>query len=337
MSAGGPPRPPEPTSGQTKPYIDAPVVVLGASGFIGRWVALHLARIGARVHAPVRDVARTSELFSSYAIDAVVERIDLSAFSTVGEFLRRARPAVVFNLAGYGVDRTERDEKTAFRINARLVRTLVLELADADGPAWPGQRLVHVGSALEYGTAKGDLAEDTRASPTTLYGRSKLAGTLLLQRAAERTGVRALTARLFTVYGPGEHVNRLLPSLIGCAEDGRPLDLTRGDQERDFTYVEDVAEGLLRLALSGAEPGAVVNLATGIITPVREFVQIAAEVLEIPSEHLRFGALATRSEEMSHRPVAITRLRRLTGWAPSTGIREGISRTAAFHRRRVER
>ena len=137
----------------------------------------------------------------------------------------------------------------------------------------------------------------------------------------------ALTARLFTVYGPGEHSGRLLPSLIHAAEAGTAIDLTEGSQERDFTYVEDVAEGLLRLAESDFEPGEVVNLATGRLTSVREFVLTAAEELGLSDEQLRFGALSTRDEEMAHAPVSVDRLAELLGWLLPTSVREGIRKT----------
>ncbi|NIP76477.1 MAG: NAD-dependent epimerase/dehydratase family protein, partial [Xanthomonadales bacterium] len=75
------------------------------------------------------------------------------------------------------------------------------------------------------------MAEDSVPNPTTLYGRSKLAGTLQFRRACQRTGLRGLTARLFTVYGPGEHPGRLLPSLIEAAETDEPLELTAGLQK----------------------------------------------------------------------------------------------------------
>ena len=94
-----------------------------------------------------------------------------------------------------------------------------------------------------------------------------------------------------------------------------------------------MAEGLLRLALAAPDPGDVVNLATGTLTPVRGFVETAARVMGIPGERLRFGALPTRGEEMAHDPVRIERLRRLTGWSPAIGIEDGIARAAAFGRR----
>jgi nucleoside-diphosphate-sugar epimerase len=107
----------------------------------------------------------------------------------------------------------------------------------------------------------------------------------------------------------------------------KPLELTSGTQLRDFTYMEDVADGLLRLGLSQAEPGWIVNLATGRLTTVRSFAETAAQILDTPMEHLKFGAIPTRAEEMRHNLVSVERFRRITGTVPFTGIAEGIRRT----------
>jgi len=201
---------------------------------------------------------------------------------------------------------------------------------------WSGQELVHVGSALEYGTIGGDLAEDSAPQPTTLYGKSKLAGTQALARYCRAYRIKGVTARLFTVYGPGEHAGRLLPSLIEGAHTGEALSLTEGRQRRDFTYVADVVEGLLRLGLSSAIPGEIVNLATGRLTSVRQFIEIASEALNIPGEQLLFGAIPTRAEEMEHAPVALERLKRLIDWRPPTSIQAGICDTLEFTAAKME-
>jgi len=204
-------------------------------------------------------------------------------------------------------------------------------LREIPAAGWPGQRLVHAGSALEYGLARGPLHEDTTGEVTTEYGRTKRAATTYLESSCPATGLRAVTARLFTVYGPGEHDGRLLPALRDAARRQVPLDLTNGDQQRDFTYVEDVAEGLLRLGISAVPPGMVVNLATGRLTPVRVFAATAAPILGLAPAALRYGALAARTDEMYHDAVSIERLQRFTAWVPPTGVRDGIERAEAFH------
>jgi nucleoside-diphosphate-sugar epimerase len=316
-------------------YRGVPVVVLGASGFIGQWVARALAEEGAELFVVARDAAAGAALDRSGSRAELIT-CDLEQAADVRSLMDRLRPAVVFNLAGYGVDPTERDQTRAELVNTRLVEHIADALASSGNRGWAGQQMVHVGSALEYGDAGGSLSEETPPQPTTMYGQTKLAGTLALQSRCRSRGLRALTARLFTVYGAGEHSPRLLPTLLNARSSQTPIELTEGRQQRDFTYVEDVAEGLVRLGVSTASsPGAVVNLATGRLTSVRAFVETAADVLGIARARLRFGALATRSEEMRHDPVTIERLEYLISWRPPTAIADGIARASAWHDLRV--
>lgn len=315
------------SAGGTPGLAGERALVLGATGFVGRWVVRLLERRGAEVVPHARDERRAQEVLADLRALERLAVADLAEPDRPSELFRSVRPSVVFNLVGYGVDRKERDEATAYRINGSLVGDLCRATARHGHSGRRGPRFVHVGSALEYGEASGDLSENTTPRPTTVYGRSKLVGTLRLRRYCERTGTAGLTARLFTVFGPGEHGSRLLPSLLAAAHSGSAVELTEGRQHRDFTYVEDVADGLLRLAGARSSPGAVVNLATGRLTSVRDFVLEAAPVLGLSSEQLRFGALPTREEEMAHDPVSIRRLEELTGWRPRTSIREGVRRT----------
>lgn len=307
----------------TAPYRDARVLVLGASGFIGRWLTRRLADAGADVVAGIRNVHALDDLADIVTISA----IDLLDFASVSDLIVRTAPAVIFNLSGYGIDPRERDEDRARRINAELPPLLLQGMQRAKLPAWRGQRVIHAGSALEYGTCGGDLAEDSDEQPTTLYGLTKLAGALALREASMMTGLDSVTARLFTVYGPGERAGRLLPTLLEAADTGRTIDLTAGTQLRDFTYVEDVVEGLLRLGAVWTSSMGIVNVATGRLYSVRHFIETAAQILGIRSDNLKFGALPTRNEEMEHEPVTIGKLRELTAWMPPTTLEQGIRRT----------
>jgi nucleoside-diphosphate-sugar epimerase len=303
------------------------VLVLGASGFIGRWVARSLAHLGAEVTCGVRDVSAMLATGAAYGFTPRVLPVDVIDEASVDGLLDACRPAITFNLAGYGVDRSERDEVRSWRINADLVRQLGALVHRYPAGDWTGQRLVHTGSALEYGPIGGHLPEDATPSPTTLYGMSKLAGTRAL---LEHWPSSTVTARLFTVYGAGEHDGRLLPTLLEAQGHTQPVPLSDGSQRRDFTYVEDIADGLLRLGRLPLVPGGVVNLATGRLCSVRDFAETAAAVLGIPQNRLDFGALPWRPDEMPHDEVAVNRLRETVGWIPATPVADGIRRTALF-------
>lgn len=310
-------------------YRNLPVVVLGGTGFIGRWVARALSQCGADLLLAVRDRNAAEMLCESYGIEAAVAEVDVEANpQALQAVIADFNPAVVFNLMGYGIDRSERDQQPAYTINAELPQRLCEWLAASES-AWQGLRLVHVGSALEYGELENDLHEDSEPQPTTLYGQSKLAGTLAVSQFCAAHDFRAITARLFTVYGYGEHAGRLLPALIDAASKGESLPMTAGLQQRDFCFVQDVAEGLLRLAVTTCGSESVVNLATGELNTVRRFVELAAAELDINAGQLQFGALPVRAEEMAHQPVNVQRLQQCLGWLPSADLQAGIQRSLA--------
>lgn len=310
------------------PFLYTRTLVLGATGFLGHWVARALRAQGAHLMCAVRSVEGAERLAREQLAPVVVRR-NLGDLDSLASWIAALRPSVVFNLAGYGVDRSERDEAEGDLINHRFVEALGRAVAAMPRDEWEGMRLIHVGTALEYGTTGGVLHESSPCVPTTAYGRSKLAGTLALQRLAADTGVEVCTARLFTVFGPGEHAGRLLPTLLAAAAAGANVPLSPGTQRRDFAHVEDVAEGLLRLAVSAAEPGEVVNLATGVMHSVRTFAETTAGVVGIPPGRLQFGAVPGREEEMSHDGVSVSRLRDLTRWLPDDDIAGGVARTVA--------
>ena len=185
----------------------------------------------------------------------------------------------------------------------------------------------------KYGKDSSDLSESIACVPTTLYGESKLLGTKRLAMSCEQYGLKGVTVRLFSVYGPGEHNSRLLPSLLNLAKN-QSLPLTEGQQKRDFTYVEDVVEGLLRIGVINKSEAVnndrVINLATGQLNSVRSFVEIAASILTIDFKNLKFGEIPVRKEEMQHLPVTNALLKQQTGWVPSLSIAEGIGRCVKF-------
>ncbi len=318
----------EPNGDYLTEYAGARVLVLGATGFIGRWVAKYLCRAGAELILPVRDRVAASSTFQAYDIYGRVCEIDLLDPSRLESLYTEFRPSITFNLAGYGVDRAEQDRKLAFRTNSELIAELCRAATGRGDEQWKLQQIVHAGSAMEYGRAGGALTEGSLAFPTTLYGESKLAGTQSLTKFCRKSGFRGITARLFAVYGPGESRERLLPTLVN--NTGDPIPLTAGMHKRDFVYVGDVAEGLLRLGVSSAVPGEVINVASGRLTSIRTFVETAADVIGIDRKLLKFRSLPTRAEEMVHEPVANQRLSDLTEWTPKVTIPEGISRTMSF-------
>jgi nucleoside-diphosphate-sugar epimerase len=239
------------------------------------------------------------------------------------------RPELVFNLAGYGVDPTERDPVLAARLNHALPQELALAMALIGAQQWSGRQLIHAGSALQYGPVDGPISEATPSVPTTLYGQTKLAGAVAIA-AACADGLRAAEGRIFTAYGPGEHAPRLLPSLFRARGHAAPIPLTAGVQQRDFIYIRDVAQALVRLALSPQSGFRTLNVATGTLSSVKDFVLAASAALHLPIERLKFGALPYRAEEMWHGPVDCEPLRQEAGFNACFSVANGLLDAVEF-------
>ena len=213
-------------------------LVTGAGGFVGAAVVRLAVARGLRSSPPS---ARSSQLdrLAPVARDVTVVRADITDDAA---FAAPSPPRVPTHACTSRLRAPSCARTTSIAAGrqhpapARLARTL----ADA-GCA----RLVTAGSSSEYGTVDGPMDEAAACEPDDPYGVAKLAGGLLVRVVARQHGLESAHLRLFSVYGPGEDPRWLVPSVVRALLAGRPVQLTPGDQARDFVYVDDVAEALL--------------------------------------------------------------------------------------------
>ncbi|MFI6604430.1 NAD-dependent epimerase/dehydratase family protein [Nonomuraea sp. NPDC050536] len=270
------------------------ILLFGATGFIG-------------IHVRER-LAAEAELVCPGRADLDLHR---AVPGEVAGLLREVRPSIVLNCVGTLAGRADE----FVRGNAGVTATLL----EAIAMAAPQARFVRLGSAAEYGpTAFGhSVKESDPTRPTSAYGISHLAGTLL-------TAATGISLRIFNPVGPGISAASVLGKardLMREAEDH--VDLGPLDAYRDFVDVRDVAEAVACAAF-GPAPAGIFNVGSGKAVTVREAVRLLAEETGFTGEIREGDQQSARSAAVSWSRADVGRAREVLGWKPRHTLDESI-------------
>jgi nucleoside-diphosphate-sugar epimerase len=315
-----PPARPEARDGAPPP-AQRPVLVTGASGFLGR----HLAR---RLEAGGLQVVRAGrrQVLAEAPGESPGERwlqLDLADPDRFESVVRELRPSVVYHLAGFasggtGLDAIER----AFELNARATARLLLAIARAV----PDARVVHTGT-LDASAPDG-VAPLSFGTP---YGASKLMSELAIRTMREFAALDVVSARVGNAYGPDEpNPQRFVPYAIGELAAGRSPRVSSGTRRADFVHVADVAEALARI---GGHPGPLpspLDVGTGTLSSIREVVETIARLLGA-TQPIAWGAAPERRGDQS--PADAAALEAAIGWRPAIGLEDGLRDTVGWYLR----
>lgn len=289
------------------------VLVTGAAGFIGGHVVRRLTREGASVHGVVRGAAG--------ALPEGVHRLtgDLTDLGFVERALQQVRPDIIFHLASKVVGARDRAWVLP-TLHDNLISTVhLLSAATEIGDA----RLVLAGSLEEPETG-------TAAISSSPYAAAKRAAGDYARMFHRLYGTRVGVARIFMVYGPDQKdLRKLVPYVTLSLLRGEVPALSSGTRAVDWIYVDDVVEGLLRLAAGACDDGAPVDLGSGQLHTVREVVEGLVRIVN-PEITPHFGAQPDRPDEQIRR-ADVQSSRERIGWAPAVSLSDGLERTVRWY------
>ncbi len=300
-------------------HTERRVLVTGAAGFLGNPCCDFLSHRGLEVHAVSRSPAHARQAVESRR-GIRWWQTDLLEPGAARRLVEEIRPTHLLHLAwATGAD--------GFRDSPENYRWIgpSLELLSAFAENG-GRRVVGVGTGAEYHWGSGGVCSEasTPLRPTLTYGLCKRAFGELFSRFVEQHGLSGAWARLFFLYGPGEEPRRLVSSVILPLLRGEPAVCNYDRLERDYLFVLDAAEGLVKLLQS--EVTGPINLASGQAPSLGELVRTAAARLGRP-DMVRLGGLPD-GHHPSPRVVAdISRARQELGWKPRWALANGLDFT----------
>ncbi len=302
------------------------VLLTGAAGFIGS----HVARIAVAEGHEVMALVRPGR--SLRRLEGVRDRLrllegDLREAPALEAPLRNFVPDLCLHLAWYA-------EPGRARLWARenldcLTGSLVLLRLLRDAGC---SRLVIAGTSTEYDASAGCLSETNPIRPANLYSAAKHSLYLTASQLDDRGGWSVAGARIFSVFGPWEDPRRLVPFVISKLLVGEECELTHGEQIRDYSHVEDVANALWAIAKSPLV-GAV-NVGSSQPVSVASVAERLGDLLG-RRDLLRFGVRHAPSDDPPFVVAGTDRLRNEVGWRPRYDLDSGLAHTVAWWRSRA--
>jgi nucleoside-diphosphate-sugar epimerase len=291
------------------------VLLTGATGFIGRHAVGPLLDRGYEVVATTR-----GQLPDDDRPGVDWRRADLLDETDTERLIDEAAATHLLHLAWYyapGAVYTSVENVRWVEATLRLVRRF---------SASPGAcRTVLAGTCAEY-AASGEPADEvvTPIAPSTLYGAAKHAAAMLSRYVCESEGVSLASGRVYFVFGPGEHPERLVSSVSRALLAGREAPCSHGTQVRDFQLSSETAAALV--ALLDSDVQGPVNIGSGERLTIRDVVEHLGRLSGRP-ELVRLGAIPARSHEQQLVVPDVRRLRDEVGFAAGSSVRDGLALT----------
>ena len=325
------------------------VLVTGSAGFIGFHAARRFLRSGRKVvgldamtdyYGRALKKARHAQLGELPNFTAVEARLEEDGL--VADLMADHRPCAVVHLAAQAGVRHSINEPRSY-VDSNVIGThQLLEAARAHPPA----HLMLASTSSVYGAnAAMPYAETHKAdTPMSFYAATKKATEAMAHSYSHLFGIPVTMLRFFTVYGPWGRPDMALYKFVRAIKAGEPIDVyNHGKMQRDFTYVDDLVEGILKLehavpgtepvgemdSLSESAPFRVVNLGNSQPTPLMDFVRAVEKAL---GKRAEINFMDIQPGEVPKTWADASLLAELVGPLPRTPLNEGVKRFVDWHR-----
>ena len=306
----------------------AKYLVTGGAGFIGSHLSEELVRRGHTVR--VADSLITGKRSN---LDHVPGVEFLEGDLAEEAFARRAVEGVQYVLhqaAIPSVPRSVKDPITSNRANVDATLNVLVAARDAGV-----KRLVFAGSSSAYGnTPTLPKREDMPNNPLSPYALQKVVGEQYLQMFTRLYGLETVSIRYFNVFGPRQDPTSPYSGVISVFAtaliDNRPPRIYGdGEQPRDFTYVANVVDGVLKACEAPGASGEVINVATGGRISLNQLFETMKTLV---SATVQPAYAEPRAGDVKDSQADISKARRLLGYQPTVSFEEGLRRTVEWYR-----
>ena len=296
------------------------ILITGATGFIG----YHLAKYCLKLNWSVTSISTKKPIKTRKLKNVKYLICDLYNKNELNKKLSLDFDYVV-NLAGY-VDHSNRDRiiKSHY-IGCKNLSTILLKTKI--------KKFIQVGSSIEYGKIRSPQLENKNNKQRTFsaYGEAKLKSTKFLLNLSEKFNFPVTIIRLYLVYGPYQDINRVIPITILNSLKNKKFNCSLGTQLRDFTYIDDVIIGIIKILKSNKSSGEIFNIGTGKPVQIKQVIKKICKI--IGKGKPIFGKINFRSDEIVKLYPNINKIQKVINWKPKIKLNNGLSKTINYYKK----
>jgi nucleoside-diphosphate-sugar epimerase/glycosyltransferase involved in cell wall biosynthesis len=305
--------------------LHGPILVLGASGFIGANLFKKIASQRSDVYAVVR---RGKGWRLSDVSDDMVIEADLTDPISIKNLIISVGPRTIFDLAAYGAYSFEQGPEKIYETNFSSLVYLVQLISKKSISAF-----IHAGSSSEYGLNSAGPLEGSACLPNSDYAVSKLSAANYLEYVGKQQGFPCAHLRLYSVYGPLEDTSRLIPNAIKFALKAELPPFVDARTSRDFIYVDDACEAFIMCAaqMNPNLYGEIFNIGSSQKISIGMLADVLKSTFSFDATP-KFGAMEGRSWDLPDWYSNSSKAEQVLGWKASTPLAEGLSITSNWVR-----
>ena len=300
--------------------IQGPILIIGASGFIG-------SNIFKAIQEFRDDVFGTSFSGSGWRLNTLDSNsiIHLNKFnkSNFIDVINKIQPKTIFDCSSFGAYSFETDYELIHKTNFLSLIDIFEVLKDQDIKSF-----IHAGSSSEYGLNSNQPNESSELLPNSQYAISKAAASNVIKYYGKIEKLPVINLRLYSVYGPFEDSSRLIPVLCKEAIDKKLPPFASKSISRDFIYIDDIVDVFITSSIKMHEDmyGESLNIGTGKETTLQEVAEISKRIFGI-NDQPNFSESLNRNWDTDKWFANTEKTEKLLGWKYSTSFEKGLKLT----------
>lgn len=306
--------------------LEGPIFIFGASGFIGANLLDTILKYRSDCYAITHNPRSAWRLKLLEIPNGNILHCDINYKKSVESIFNAHRPRTIFNLSAYGAYSKQKNTQLIYETNVIGTVNILEHCKNI-------KAYIHAGSSSEYGLNSANPSEDSNLIPNSHYSVSKISTSYLLDFFAKYHKVPCLNLRLYSIYGPWEEPDRLMPKIVECGLNKTYPPLVNPNTTRDFVYIDDCVEAFLDAAnnVNFENAGHSINIGSGEKTSLQQLIDSSQKLFSI-SENPKWGSMENRSWDTAEWYGNYVKASTFINWKPKTSLMDGLKKFAEWQK-----